>query len=318
MKTLKRMMVALLALLPLATGMAVADTEHGYDHVFIFGASFMDSGNHFVLTGETAHVPFGPLGPSYPMGGYNFSNGPTWVEVLAAEMKLTHGGMPAYRNPVFGNYAVGYARARDVAPDPLEPSLYDQVAAWDGNGYCTGNPTDRLHDTLFVMDSAYFDALDLLQAPDDQSDEILGGWLASISNNIHALYLCGAHNMLVPYLPDMGSAPGIPPESKAAATEASFGFNYFFLQSIVDFYNGPPFNMNITTVDFFALTTMVLATPEEYGFTNMTDSCVAFGVTNGAFCKDRDSYFFWDPLHPSRSAHALMAEFALPQLPVAE
>jgi phospholipase/lecithinase/hemolysin len=175
-----------------------------------------------------------------------------------------------------------------------------------------------MHDTLFIMDSAYFDAFDLLQAPDDQSDEILGGWLDSISNNIYALYLCGAHNMLVPYLPDMGSAPFIPPEAKADATEASIGFNYFFLQSIVDFYNGPPFNMNITTVDFFALTTMVLATPEEYGFTNVTDSCVTLGVINGAFCKDRDSYFFWDPLHPSKSAYALMAEFTLPQLPVAE
>ena len=58
MNTLKRMMVALLALLALATGVAVADTEHGYSRIFIFGASFMDSGNHFAVTGETAHPPF--------------------------------------------------------------------------------------------------------------------------------------------------------------------------------------------------------------------------------------------------------------------
>ena len=56
-KTLKRMMVALLALLPLATGVAFADDEHGYSRIFIFGASFMDPGNHFALTGETAHPP---------------------------------------------------------------------------------------------------------------------------------------------------------------------------------------------------------------------------------------------------------------------
>jgi hypothetical protein len=58
MKTLKRMAVALLALLPLATATAFADTEHGYTRIFIFGASFMDPGNHFALTGETAHPPF--------------------------------------------------------------------------------------------------------------------------------------------------------------------------------------------------------------------------------------------------------------------
>ena len=51
MKTLKRMMVALFALLPLATGMAFAEPDHGYDRIFIFGASFMDSGNHFAVTG---------------------------------------------------------------------------------------------------------------------------------------------------------------------------------------------------------------------------------------------------------------------------
>ena len=51
MRILKRTMVALLALLPFATGAAVADAEHGYKRIFIFGASFMDSGNHFVLTG---------------------------------------------------------------------------------------------------------------------------------------------------------------------------------------------------------------------------------------------------------------------------
>jgi hypothetical protein len=54
MNVLKRMMVALLALLPLATGMAFAENEHGYSRIFIFGASFMDSGNHFADTGLPA------------------------------------------------------------------------------------------------------------------------------------------------------------------------------------------------------------------------------------------------------------------------
>jgi hypothetical protein len=70
MKTLKRMMVALLALLPLATGLAVADTEHGYSRMFVFGASFIDPGNHFAVTGETAHPPFELFGPSYGVGGH--------------------------------------------------------------------------------------------------------------------------------------------------------------------------------------------------------------------------------------------------------
>ncbi|MGB5688617.1 MAG: hypothetical protein WBM45_05030, partial [Woeseiaceae bacterium] len=182
MKTLNRMMVALLALLPLATGMAVADTENGYSRIFIFGASFMDSGNHFVLTGESAHPPFELLGPSYPLGGHNFSNGSTWVEVVAAEMKLTNGAKPASRNPAFGNYAIGYGRAREFPGDML-PSLYDQVQTWQDNGYCTGVP---MNDTLFIMDSAYFDLVDLLSGEDPLP--ALTGMTTSIAENIGILY----------------------------------------------------------------------------------------------------------------------------------
>ncbi|MDJ0904654.1 MAG: SGNH/GDSL hydrolase family protein [Woeseiaceae bacterium] len=309
MKTSKRMMVAMLALLPFATGTALADTEHGYSRIFIFGASFMDSGNHFVLTDESAHPPFVFLGPSYPMGGRNFSNGPTWVEVLAAEMKLRKGAKPAYRNPAFGNYAIGYGRARDFADDAL-PSLYDQVQAWRDNGHCTGAPMD---DTLFIMDSAYFDLVDLLGGEDPIP--VLGGMTASIAENIFILHGCGARNLLFAFIPPLEASPAAPPAEDPPAPSGSALYNYVFLAPVIQSYASEPFNMNISVVDFFAFVSGMLATPDAFGLTNVTDSCVTFGVTKGAFCKKRDEYFFWDPLHPTRKVHALMAEFALEQLP---
>ena len=309
MKTLKRMIVAVLALMPLATGMAVADTDHDYDRIFIFGASFMDSGNHFTLTGETAHPPFELFGPSYPIGGYNFSNGRTWVEVLAAEMKLTKGAMPAYRNPVFGNYAVGYGRAREFSADVL-PSLYDQVQAWKDNGYCTGAPMD---DTLFIVDAAYFDLLDLLTGED--AFAVLGGMTASIAENIVILHGCGARNLLFAYIPPLETSPIAPPPQDPPAPSGSALYNYMFLAPMIQSFAGEPFNMNVSVVDFFAFFSGILAAPEAFGLTNVMDSCVTFGVTRGAFCKNRDEYLFWDPLHPTRKMHALMAEAALDQLP---
>ena len=97
MFTLKRMMVASLALLPMATGTAFADTDRDYSRIFIFGASFMDSGNHYAITGESAVPPFEPLNfASYPVGGgHRFTNGPTWVEVLAWKMRLAKWAKPA-------------------------------------------------------------------------------------------------------------------------------------------------------------------------------------------------------------------------------
>ncbi len=310
MNTLKRLMVALLALLPLATGVADDDPEHGYSRIFIFGASFMDSGNHFVLTGESAHPPFEPLGPSYPMGGHNFSNGRTWVQIVAAKMKLRKGAKPAFRNPAFGNYAVGYGRAREDADDIL-PSLYDQVQAWKDNGYCTGVP---MNDTLFIMDSAYFDLVDLLSVEDPQP--VLFGMTTSIAENIGILYGCGARNLLFAYIPPLEASPMVPQPEDPPALSGSMIYNYYMLAPVLDSYASEPFNMNVSVVDFFAFVSGgLLAKPEAFGLTNVTDSCVTFGVTRGAFCKKRDQYFFWDPLHPTRKVHALMAEFALKQLP---
>ena len=308
MKTLKRMMVALLAVLPLATGVAVGDTEHGYSRMFVFGASFIDPGNHFAFTGETAHPPFELFGPSYGVGGHHFSNGRTWVELLAQEMELTEWAKPAYRDPAFGNYAFGYARARDIWPDPLEPSLGDQVQAWKDNGYCTGAPMD---DTLFVVDSGYFDLADIIAGEDPFV--VLSGMTTSIATNIGILRECGARNLLFAYLLPVEISPIVPSDPTAPSLSAVY--NYMFLAPVIQSYASDP-DMNVSVVDYFAFVSGMMAMPEAFGLTNVTDSCVTLGVTDGAFCKDRDGYFLWDPLHPTKKVHALFAEVALQQLPV--
>ena len=309
MKPLKRMMVALLALLPLATGMAVADAEHGYSRMFVFGASFIDSGNHFAVTGETAHPPFELFGPSYGIGGHHFSNGRTWVELLAQELELTEGAKPAYRDPAFGNYAFGYARARDVLPDPVEPSLGDQVQAWKNNGYCTRSPMD---DTLFVIDSGYFDVADILAGEDPFV--VLFGMAASIDTSIGILRECGARNLLFAYILPVEISPLVPAPGDPTTPSLSAIYNYVFLEPVIQSYASDP-DMNVSVVDYFAFVSGMMAMPEAFGLTNVTDSCVMLGVTDGAFCKNRDAYFLWDALHPTKKVHALFAEFALEQLP---
>jgi outer membrane lipase/esterase len=312
MKTLKCKMLALLALLPMATGIAYADTEYGYSRMFVFGASFLDSGNNFAVTGETAHPPFDPMSlTSYGIGGHHYSNGRTWVEVMAQEMDLNKWAKPAYRDPAFGNYAYGYARARYV-DYATGPSLGEQVQAWIDNGNCAGA---AMNDTLFVVDSSYADFADILAGEDPEL--VIGGMLGSIATNIGILYGCGARNLLVANTPPLGASPGVPEPFKATATGLTWQYN-LYVQGILDLYSGEPFNMNISTVDFFAFTTTVLAAPEEFGLTNVTGTCVTFGVLKDAYCKNRDEYFFWDSLHPTKKVHALIAEEALGQLPVSD
>lgn len=313
MKTLKRLMVAMLALLPLVTGSALAEPEHGYTRIFIFGASLMDSGNHFADTGETAQPPFEPIEfASYGVGGHRPTNGHTWVEVLAQQMNLTEWAKPAYRDPAFGNYAYAYGRAREV-PFPVGKSLTTQVNDWMNNGYCTNVPMD---DTLFIVDSAYLDLLDIMAAPDLPAMLTLMGEMAgSIAGNIDRLYDCGARNLLFAALPPMEYAPiangGLPPEQIDPIL--SWTFNNYFLQPMVVQPNVA--RMNVSTVDLFMFVGGIVAMPEYYGFTNVTDACVTPYVLKDAFCKDRDEYAFWDQLHPTKEVHALIGEFALTQLP---
>ncbi|MBU2676985.1 MAG: SGNH/GDSL hydrolase family protein [Gammaproteobacteria bacterium] len=307
MKILKRMAVALLVLLPLSTGIAIADTDHGYNRIFIFGASFMDSGNHFALTGETAHPPFELINfASYGVGGHRPTNGHTWVEVLAREMKLTKWAKPAYRNPAFGNYAVSYGRARDIDFDPL-PSLYDQITDWKKNGYCTGNP---MNDTLFIVDVGYRDLLDI--ALGEPGEQVVPAMMTSFFVNIGRLYACGARNLLMPNLPNLGAAPITPDGGEEAGRQQSIDFNDA-VAVIIDHYSA---SMNVSFVDFFGAAETIMAMPEIFGFTNLDDPCITPYVTKGAFCKKRDEYLWWDSLHPTKKTHALLAQYALAYLPV--
>lgn len=106
-------------LLTLMTIPAALAARGDYDGVVVFGASFSDSGNGFVLMsnperfgvdescelGASANVPpydsvdelFIPETP-YSIGGHNYTNGATWVETLVKGTGLSGSVKPALRN----------------------------------------------------------------------------------------------------------------------------------------------------------------------------------------------------------------------------
>ena len=324
MKILKRTMVALLALLPLATGMAFAGTDHAYDHgydrIFVFGASFMDSGNRFADTGETAHPPYDPTAfTSYAIGGHRPSNGKTWVEVLARKMKLTKWAKPAYRNPRFGNYAYAYGRAREV-PHAMGKSLGTQVNDWINNGYCTNEP---MTDTLFIVDGAYADMFDIKFAADAGDMfavfTIMQEVADAIEANIRTLYGCGARNFLFVYIPPAEFSPlaneGLAPE--LVPTPLSEAYNRELYLELFDPYDDDPLpaDINISPLNFYDVFKVIMGLRKPLGFTNVTDTCITYYVTEGAVCKKPNRYFWWDMVHPTKKAHALLGKVAFMYLP---
>ena len=320
MKILKRIMVALLVLLPFSSGMSYADTEHGYSRIFVFGASFLDPGNRYADTGLISYPPFtDPLAPvAYDVGGHRATNGRTWVEVMAHEMGLTKWAKPAYRHPGFGNYAYDHAHVRDVSPPAPKwgPSLREQVERWEANGYCEYAP---MNDTLFVIDSAAADLLDLLLLPEGEDPfPIIDEILAAIRLQVEALYDCGARNFLIADLLPLGIAPGVKLFGDAElANLLAFGFNMELnveISAMVDDLEYP--GLKISTAGFFLRGLQLVNFPEEFGFTNIDGHCIKYGVTEDAYCDKPKEYLFWDMLHPTKAGHALLGLHALERLPV--
>ena len=132
------------------------------------------------------------------------------------------------------------------------------MQAWKDNGYCTGAPMD---DTLFVMDSAYFDLIDLVNGGEDPMS-VLGGMTASIAENIGILYGCGARNLLFAYIPPLEASPIAPPPGDPPAPSGSALYNYVFLAPMIQSFAS---DMNISVVDFFVFFKQMLAAPEAFG-----------------------------------------------------
>lgn len=304
MSTARTLTLALLACTAWAAAPALAESETGFSRMFVFGDSLSDPGNRFAITGETAHPPFVPVpDAAYGVGGHHFSNGRTWVEVLAQQLGINESGKPAYRDAAFGNYAYGGARAR--AYSPTAPSFGDQVQQWIGNGNCT--PGALQADTLFVVQFGGNDLRDLLQASpaDPETANIIPDAIGAIAYNIGVLRYCGAHHFLVATVPDLGATPLVPGPVKPLVSGAAAQFNLFLDLTLSSVHA----SMNRSTLDLFGFVNNV------QGFGNTETPCLSFGVTEGAFCKDRDDYLFWDAIHPTKRAHAILADIAYGNLP---
>ncbi|MDX1609172.1 MAG: SGNH/GDSL hydrolase family protein [Halofilum sp. (in: g-proteobacteria)] len=286
---------------------AVADGSH--QRIVAFGDSLVDSGNVFVLTGRLAHKPYLPVPDApYPIGGPQFSNGPTWVEQLAKKLGAEPSTGPSLRaNGVFTNYAFGGARA---GAGGNSPSLSAQVGMFFADFGCSTPPN-----TLFAIAiggndlRAVFEAEDPTEVPD-----IVAGLINGLTDNLIALVNCGATDFVVANLPNLAAVPvflGLPEPQRMAVSEFVNARNLEVEAVLAEIDDIP--GVNVAIVDGFTLSTEIAnpARARELGFKAGTEPCLKFGVEEDAICNDRDAHFYWDGIHPTRAGHALIAERAL-------
>ena len=126
----------------------------------------------------------------------------------------------------------------------------------------------------------------------------------NIAQEITTLANAGAKDFLVPNLPLLGQ---IPAASQLTAAQQqnlnllSVSFNSALQYEVGQLQNS--LGVKIDLVNIQQLFQNVMANPSQYGFTNVTGSAINSSMAG-------NGYLFWDTVHPTTSADAIVGELA--------
>ena len=272
-------------------------TAATFKEIYVFGDSLSDVGNTFNVTLDP---DTGEVYPPPPYFQGRFSNGPIWVDYLAQDLGLTP---TPYMDVATGgaiptegiNFAFsGATTGTDNTTIPFVlPGLQQQI-----NNFTAANtPADS--NALYIVEAG--------------SNDYLGAGVTdptvpvnNLSTAVTSLYNVGARNIIVVNLPDLGSLPGTRGDSQISNyLNALTSAHNSGLATTLDFLSQNP-NINIIPLDLNSLFGRAIAAPEEFGFTNVTDSC----LSTAGVCTNPNEYLFWDPIHPTTAGHKLVGELA--------
>jgi phospholipase/lecithinase/hemolysin len=264
------------------TGLASAGP---FSQIVAFGDSLSDTGNDYFLSGNTS--PPSSLG--YDNG--RFSNGPVWVEDLAAKL-----GLAAPTPSLLGgtNYAYGGATAGPV--NTGVPDLAQQVQSYLQTAK-TADPK--------ALYTVWMGANDIFGGVQDTA--ATANYVASA---VQTLLNAGAKTVLVPNLPAQGLTPyglSLGASGSAALTSLDVAFNANLAADLAALRIANP-NASILSIDTYGLLTRALQDPGEFGYTNTTDEAVLALQQNPNI--NPNQYVFWDDVHPTATGHRYIADAA--------
>jgi len=305
----------------LATGlltMAVQPAQAGLrtlEKLFVFGDSLTDTGNSWALTGNAF-----PPEPDYYQG--RASNGPVSPEYLWQLFNPGSTG-PGPSSSGGTNYAINGSTTGLVNYNYLRGSSYavfkDQGAAPQLSSFINGNPSFNPSTSLFMVWLFPNDVLSWLTTGEDagtvsggapqtvNAQSLIVNGINNIATMITQLAARGATEFLVPNMPDLGQTPLFrnDPSASPLLSALTVAFNSNLdpvLQSLQANLPGVEIS-RFQTDDLFA---QVIADPNSYGFTNVTDACMI--PSPYTVCANPDQYLFWDDFHPTTAAQRLISQ----------
>jgi phospholipase/lecithinase/hemolysin len=270
-----------------------------FTQIVVFGDSLTDTGNVFNLTANTF-----PALPPYYNG--RFSNGPVWVEYLAAGL-----GLPAPTPSRLGgtNFAYGGAETSLSGVSTRNtPNIGTQVTAYFDN-----HPAPDSN-RLFVIWGGADDFLHFPTRPLPDPSLPVSNLVTEITQLAQQ---AGARNFLVPNLPLLGETPYVkqqlaPTFPGIEATMNSLTVQFDSKLAVAESNLETSLGVNIYRLDTAGLFQQLLTNPGDFGVTNVSDQAKS-GATGipGVVVPNPNQYLFWDGIHPTETVHLLGGNAAI-------
>lgn len=278
------------------------------NQVVVFGDSLSDNGNMYEYMKHQL-----PLSPPYYHG--RFSNGPVWVELLAAHY------FPQNTADHVLNYAFGGAGvAEDLDED--DDTLFTLKREMDSYFLAHHNRADS--HSLYIV---WIGANNYLGMP-EEADAAIQTVLTGLNHGLQRLVDAGAKHIMVLTLPNLGRIPAARDfDAQPLMSYLALQHNELLKQSLAEFAKRHA-DVQWILYDINPKFEHMLDEPSTYGFSNVTDTCyesmidapssssrqtmlkIAAAVKPRVTQDACTGYLFFDPVHPSALAHKIMAEQA--------
>jgi phospholipase/lecithinase/hemolysin len=259
-----------------------------YTSLTVFGDSLSDTGS---LAGLLAGGPQG-----------RFSDGLNWIDYLAEGLGLSEGTIPrSSGSNDSGNYAVGGALTGTGTVNFLFPNIRRQI----DNLWAPSHPAADPNGLYVVvgggndMNSAGASGANTTEAQRQAAAQTAAN---NIFLAVSSLAARGAEHVLISTLPDLGITPQ-GAGKKETATDATLRYNELVweLEGLLEAaFDG----LDVMVLDMYGIAMAAYEDPEEYGFNNI-------GTCNKGAAASCATSLFWDNLHPTQAAYALIGAAAL-------
>ncbi len=272
-----------------------------FSAIYSFGDSLSDAGNLSTLTLHT--LPAGP----YVDG--HFTNGPVWVQDLAAQL-----GLPIPQASLLGGTDFAYGGA-ETGSAPLHPQapidLPSQLMQ-----FTLSHPAAIPH-ALYTVSVGSNDVLDATAAYSANPGGALADVAQAVGNEvsfISALAADGARDLVVLNVPDLGKTPQETGRGQGVAQIASYLSATYDAQLTASLASlTAADHLNLHLVDAYSLLDQAVANPSAFGLTNVTQPIWTGTYNNPAngtasvTGAAQNSYLFFDNLHPTVTGHEFLA-----------